>query len=68
MEGAGLQNTLGAFCPNIIFPYAREAVDSILNRGNFPPLYLAPVNFEAVYAESMKRRAEAAEEAPVSTH
>jgi len=58
IEGAALEHTIGAFCPNILFPYARETVDSLVVRGNFPPLHLAPINFEAVFAEAKKRQAE----------
>lgn len=58
VEGAALERAIGAFCPNILFPYAREAVDSLVVRGNFPPMHLAPINFEAVFAEAKKRQAE----------
>lgn len=46
-----VQPMLGSFCPNILFPYVREAVSDIVNRGTFPPLYLAPVNFDALYQQ-----------------
>jgi preprotein translocase subunit SecB len=55
---------VGSYCPNILFPYARETVSDIVTRGGFPQLLLAPVNFEALYAqhlEQMKKRAEQAE-------
>lgn len=42
---------LGAYCPNVLFPYARETIDSLLLKAGFPPLALAPVNFEALYAQ-----------------
>ncbi|WP_339050393.1 protein-export chaperone SecB [Rickettsiella endosymbiont of Xylota segnis] len=41
-------------CPTILFPYAREAVSDLVGRAGFPPLYLAPVNFEALYAQQMQ--------------
>src|SRR3972149_5021082 len=41
---------LGIACPNILFPYAREAVADLVSRAGFPPIHLAPVNFEAMYA------------------
>ncbi|WP_346797000.1 protein-export chaperone SecB [Halomonas sp. Bachu 37] len=59
IEGAQLDQTLGAFCPNLLFPYARECVDNLVNRGGFPPLMLAPVNFEAMYAQRKQREAQA---------
>lgn len=58
IEGQQLEHTLGAFCPNVLFPYARECIDNLVNRGGFPPLMLAPVNFEAIYAQKKRREAE----------
>jgi preprotein translocase subunit SecB len=43
-------------CPTILFPYAREAVSDLVGRAGFPPLYLAPVNFEALYAQQMQEQ------------
>ena len=40
---------LGAYCPNVLFPYAREVVSDIVTRGSFPQLLLAPVNFDQAY-------------------
>lgn len=71
LEGPQLQHTLGAFCPTILFPYAREAVDNLANKGSFPPLQLAPVNFEALFAEQMQKQAQQQNEAqpqPQETH
>jgi preprotein translocase subunit SecB len=69
LEGPQLAQTLGAFCPNVLFPYAREAVDSMVNKGSFPSLMLAPVNFDAIFAEAMKRKQEEAEKAEgAATH
>lgn len=47
---------LGAFCPNILFPYAREAISDISARGGFPPLILSPVNFDALYAQRVQQQ------------
>lgn len=52
-----LHHMLGSFCPNILFPYAREVVSDLVVRGGFPQLLLAPVNFDALYAEHMKQQA-----------
>lgn len=49
-----LHHMLGSYCPNILFPYAREVISDMILRGSFPPLYLAPVNFDAVYEQQMK--------------
>ncbi|MCC7412171.1 MAG: protein-export chaperone SecB [Gammaproteobacteria bacterium] len=43
-------------CPNILFPFAREAVSDAVTRGGFPQLLLAPVNFEHLYAQELRRR------------
>lgn len=51
-----LHHMLGSFCPNILFPYAREVVSDLVVRGGFPQLLLAPVNFDALYAEHMKQQ------------
>lgn len=49
-----LHHTLGSFCPNILFPYAREAISDLVVRGGFPQLLLAPVNFDALYNQHME--------------
>jgi len=48
-----LRQMLGSFCPNILFPYAREVISDVVVRGGFPQLLLAPVNFDALYAQHM---------------
>lgn len=63
LDEDSMRHTLGAFCPNILFPYAREAIDNLVMRGSFPALMLAPVNFDALYAQSEQRRAAEAAEA-----
>ncbi|MCT7654383.1 protein-export chaperone SecB [Oceanimonas sp. NS1] len=50
-----LAHCLGSFCPNILFPYARETVASLVNKGSFPQLNLAPVNFDALFAAHVQR-------------
>lgn len=52
-----LHQMLGSFCPNILFPYAREVVSDVVVRGGFPQLILAPVNFDALYSQHMKQKA-----------
>ncbi len=53
-DGAELRELLGIYCPNLLFPYLREAVANLVAKGGFPPLHLAPVNFEVLYAQHMK--------------
>ena len=46
---------LGSFCPNILFPYAREVVSDLVAKGGFPQLLLAPVNFDALYSQHLQQ-------------
>ncbi|HMY81281.1 MAG TPA: protein-export chaperone SecB [Agitococcus sp.] len=55
-----LTQLVGAYCPNILFPYVREAISDLVNRGSFPQLLLAPVNFDALFAQAQQQRAEQA--------
>lgn len=50
-----LHQVLGTVCLSLLFPYAREAIDNMVVRGSFPPLMLAPVNFDALYAQAMQQ-------------
>ncbi len=61
LDPATMSHTLGAFCPNILFPYAREALDNLVVRGSFPALMLSPVNFDALYAQQLERMQAAGE-------
>jgi preprotein translocase subunit SecB len=44
-----LEAVLAIACPNILFPYIREVISDVVVRAGFPPVLLAPVNFEAIY-------------------
>ncbi|ROR34214.1 protein-export chaperone SecB [Inmirania thermothiophila] len=55
-EEKELGPVLGAFCPGTLYPYAREAVGSLVAKGGFPPVILAPVDFNAVYAQSRRQQ------------
>lgn len=55
LQEAQLAHMLGAFCPNTLFPYARETVSNLVNRGTFPALNLAPVNFDALFAQYIQQ-------------
>ena len=50
---------LGTFCPTTLFPYAREAISSIVAKGGFPPLILQPINFDALYAQAGQQNQQA---------
>ncbi len=51
-----LPSILATACPNILFPFAREAICDIVTKGGFPQLLLSPVNFDALYAQELQRR------------
>ena len=61
-EGEQLGHMLGAYCPNLLFPYARESIDTLVTKGSFPPLMLAPVNFDAIYQQALERRKQEAQQ------
>ena len=52
---ADLAKMLGSFCPNILFPFAREEIGSLVQKGGFPQLLLDPVNFEALYLQHLQQ-------------
>lgn len=51
-----LEHLLGSFCPNILYPYARETITSEVIRGSFPQLVLAPINFDALYMQQLEEK------------
>ena len=62
MPEANKAHMMGSFCPNTLFPYARETISNLVNRGTFPALNLAPVNFDAIFAAYVQKRAQQAQE------
>jgi len=58
MPEENLEPVLAVACPNILFPYAREAVSDMVTRAGFAPVLLNPINFEALYMQQ-KQAAEA---------
>jgi len=59
-EQDNLRGMLGAFCPETLFPFAREAIAELVSKGGFPPLLLAPVNFNALYMQQTQQQQTAA--------
>jgi len=49
---------VGSFCPNTLYPFAREAIADLIQRGGFPQLLLQPINFDALYQQALKERSE----------
>ena len=58
-EGEELGAIIGSFCPNILFPYARETIASLIQKGGFPEFVLQPINFDALYLQSKQQQAAA---------
>jgi len=58
---------LGSFCPGTLFPYAREVISSMVTDGGYPPVILAPVNFEALYQQRLQEKESSDSDTP-ATH
>ena len=56
LEPQAIDVLLGTQCPNILFPYVRSMVSDLIQAGGFPPFYLQPINFEGLYAETLRQR------------
>ncbi len=69
-DDAQLGHLLGSYCPNILYPFAREVISDLVLKGGFPQMLLAPINFDALYMQHLaERQAAAAAESPaVSAH
>ncbi len=63
-DGEELSAIIGSFCPNILFPYARETIASLIQKGGFPEFVLQPINFDALYLQSKQQQAAAQAEEP----
>ena len=59
VPAAEIEPVLAIACPTILYPYAREAISDLVTRGGFPPVLLAPVSFEAIYAQRAQQQAAA---------
>ena len=63
-DDAQMGHMLHAFCPNILFPFAREELASLIGKGGFPPLLLNPINFDGLYMQRLQQQQAAAGAAP----
>ena len=66
-DDAQIQHCVGAYCPNILFPYAREVISSLVNKGTFPQLNLEPVNFEALFINYLQQQEQQAQNSVTET-
>src|SRR5262245_49723531 len=62
-----MQGVLAVHCPTVLFPYVRETIADAVGRAGFPPVHLAPINFEALYAQQVSQ-AQQAQPAPVAAN
>ena len=53
-----LDMMLGTQCPTVLYPYVREAIGGLIQAGGFPPFVLQPLNFDALYADGLRQRAQ----------
>lgn len=58
IENMQLKHCLGAYCPNILFPYARECISNLVSKGSFPHLHLEPINFDSLFMNYVQQEAE----------
>ena len=56
---ADIQPVLGIACPNVLFPYARQTIADAVMATGFPPVHLAPINFEALYQQQLAQMQQA---------
>jgi preprotein translocase subunit SecB len=57
LEPQAVDGLLGTQCPNILFPYVRQLLSDLIQAGGFPPFFLQPINFDGLYAETLRQRA-----------
>ncbi|MRR52181.1 MAG: protein-export chaperone SecB [Rhodocyclaceae bacterium] len=57
VPGEEMEPIIAVACPNILFPYVRETISDCVSRAGFPPVILAPVNFEAIYLQRQQQQA-----------
>lgn len=68
MNEQGLEHTLQVVCPNILYPYATETIDSLAVKASFPALMLQPINFEALYFNQQQQAQGASEASEEPVH
>jgi len=61
-----LQPVIAINCPNVLFPYLRETLADAVGRAGFPPVHLAPINFEALYQQQLAQMEQPAAAAAVN--
>jgi preprotein translocase subunit SecB len=59
---------LNSYCPNTLFPFARETVSDLVTRGGFPQLLIEPINFDAMYQMQLQQQQEAGDQPPATVN
>jgi len=62
LDANQITHVLNTMCLQILFPYARETIDSVIIKGSFPALMLPPINFDALYAQAVAQQQESAKQ------
>lgn len=52
-----LNHFLNVYCTNLLYPYVRETLSGLIQKGGFAPIYLTPVNFEGLYQQRQEEKA-----------
>ncbi|KAF0805204.1 protein-transport protein SecB [Alcanivorax xiamenensis] len=65
IEGEERNQLLGAYCPNLLFPYVREVVSDLVSKASFPQMVLQPLNFDALYQQQREQQKEGSESVTV---
>ena len=47
---------LNVHCAEIVYPYARENISNVIQKGGFPPLFLSPIDFHTIYQNELDKR------------
>jgi preprotein translocase subunit SecB len=64
MPAEQMNAVLGIACPQIVYPYLRGNVADVIQRGGFPPVHLAEINFQAMFEHQQAQAAASMQEAP----
>lgn len=59
MQADQLGSILGIACPQIVYPYLRSNVADVIQRGGFPPVHMAEINFQAMYEQQQQQQQQA---------
>ena len=54
-------------CPNVLLPFAREAISDLVGKAGFPQLLLSPINFESLYHSKLQETKKAQQEKDASS-